>query len=93
MNYNISEKTFYQDEKNPFYKIYLCKLLTEDNPLVKSKQFWLKLLKMKIKTALESKADKESTKLFKEEKLLEEKKSKEKEEEQNSNKLNNSSIG
>ena len=89
----ISEKTFYQDEKNPFYKIYLCKLLTEDIPLVKSKQFWLKLLKMKIKTALESKADKESTKLFKEEKLLEEKKSKEKEEEQNSNKLNNSSIG
>ena len=94
----ISEKTFYQDEKNPFYKIYLCKLLTEDVPLVKSKQFWLKLLKMKIKLALESKADKESTKLFKEEKLLEEKKAKEKakekeEADKNSTKLNNSSIG
>ena len=53
---------------------------------------------MKIKLALESKADKESTKLFKEEKLLEEKKAKEKakekeEADKNSTKLNNSSIG
>ena len=90
----ISEKTFYQDDKNPFYKIYLCKLLMNDNPLVKTKQFWLKLLKLKIKSALESKADKESKKLFKEEKenekLLQEKKSKEKEEPQ---KLNNSTMG
>ena len=65
-----------------------------DNPLVKTKQFWLKLLKLKIKSALESKADKESKKLFKEEKenekLLQEKKSKEKEEPQ---KLNNSTMG
>ena len=70
----ISEKTFYQDHKNPFYKIYLCKLLMEYNPLVKTKQFWLKLLKLKIISSLENKANKESKKIFKEEKELEEKK-------------------
>ena len=90
----ISEKTFYQDDKNPFYKIYLCKLLMEDNPLLKTKQFWLKLLRLKIKSSLENKADKESNKLFKEEKenmkLLEEKKSKENDSKQ---RLNNSSMG
>ena len=81
----ISEKTFYQDEKNPFYKIYLCKLLMDDNPVVKTKQFWLKLLKLKILSALENKADKESKKIFQEEKekSLEEKKLKEKEEKEN----------
>ena len=89
----ISEKTFYQDDKNPFYKIYLCKLLMDDNPLLKTKQFWLKLLKLKIKSSLENKADKESNKLFKEEKenmkLLEDKRSKEKDSKQ---KLNNSTM-
>ena len=73
----ISEKTFYQDDKNPFYKIYLCKLLMEYNPLIRTKQFWLKLLKLKIASSLENKADKESQKLFQEEKELEEKKLKE----------------
>ena len=90
----ISEKTFYQDDKNPFYKIYLCKLLMDDNPLLKTKQFWLKLLRLKIKSSLENKADKESNKLFKEEKenmkLLEEKKSIENDSKQ---RLNNSSMG
>jgi len=82
----ISEKTFYQDDKNPFYKIYLCKLLMDDNPIVKNKQFWLKLLKLKIVSSLENKAAKESKKLFEEEKLLEEKKKKEeKEKEKQSN--------
>ena len=81
----ISEKTFYQDDKNPFYKIYLCKLLMDDNPVIKTKQFWLKLLKLKILSSLESKADKESKKIFKEEKLLEEKKLKEKEEREKQN--------
>ena len=76
----ISEKTFYQDEKNPFHKIYLCKLLMDNNPIVKTKQFWLKLLKLKISSTLENKADKESEKIFKEEKLIEEKKTKENEE-------------
>ena len=79
----ISEKTFYQDDKNPFYKIYLCKLLMENNPLVKSKQFWLKLLKFKIISTLENKANKESQKIFKEEKILEEKKLKEQNEQLN----------
>jgi hypothetical protein len=76
----ISEKTFYQDEKNPFHKIYLCKLLMDNNPIVKTKQFWLKLLKLKISSTLENKADKESEKIFKEEKLIEGKKTKENEE-------------
>ena len=76
----ISEKTFYQDEKNPFYKIYLCKLLMDNNPIVKTKQFWLKLLKMKISSTLENKADKESEKIFNEEKSMEEKKTKESDE-------------
>ena len=90
----ISEKTFYQDDKNHFYKIYLCKLLMDENPMVKSKQFWLKLLRLKIKSSLENKADKESKKLFKEEKLLEEQKSKEKENEKDqSDKLNHSTMG
>ena len=85
----ISEKTFYQDDKNPFYKIYLCKLLMDDNPIIKKKEFWLKLLKLKILSSLENKADKESKKIFKEEKLLEEKKLKEKEEKE---KLSNSTY-
>ena len=85
----ISEKTFYQDDKNPFYKIYLCKLLMDDNPIIKKKEFWLKLLKLKILSSLENKADKESKKIFKEEKLLEERKLKEKEEKE---KLSNSTY-
>ena len=85
----ISEKTFYQDDKNPFYKIYLCKLLMDDNPLVKTKKFWSKLLKLKIISSLEHKANKESKKIFKEEKLLEEKKLKEeKDKEKEKEKLN-----
>ena len=81
----ISEKTFYQDDKNPFYKIYLCKLLMDDSPIVKTKQFWLKLLKLKIVSSLENKAAKESKKLFEEEKLLEEKKIKEEKEKEKQN--------
>ena len=89
----ISEKTFYQDDKNPFYKIYLCKLLMDDNPIVKNKQFWLKLLKLKIISSLENKAAKESKKLFEEEKLLEEKKRKEeKEKEKEKEKQSNSAF-
>ena len=87
----ISEKTFYQDDKNPFYKIYLCKLLMDDSPIVKTKQFWLKLLKMKIVSSLENKAAKESKKLFEEEKLLEEKKLKE-EKEKEKEKQNSSTF-
>ena len=69
----ISEKTFYQDDKNSFYKMYLCKLLMDDNPTVKTKQFWIKLIKLKILSNLENKANKETKKILKEEKMLEEK--------------------
>jgi len=31
----ISEKTFYQHEHNPFYKRYLCKIISELNPNIK----------------------------------------------------------
>ena len=69
----ISEKTFYQDDKNSFYKLYLCKLLIDDNPIVKTKQFWIKLIKLKILSNLENKANKETKKILKEEKMMEEK--------------------
>jgi len=69
----ISEKTFYQDDKNSFYKLYLCKLLIDDNPTVKTKQFWIKLIKLKILSNLENKANKETKKILKEEKMMEEK--------------------
>ena len=70
---DISEKTFYQDDKNCFNKLYLCKLLMDDNPTVKTKQFWIKLIKLKILSNLENKANKETKKILKEEKMLEEK--------------------
>ena len=69
----ISEKTFYQHDNNSFYKLYLCKLLIDDNPTVKTKQFWIKLIKLKILSNLENKANKETKKILKEEKTLEEK--------------------
>lgn len=69
----ISEKTFYQDGKSSFYKTYLYKLLMDDNPTVKTKQFWIKLIKLKILSTLENKANKETKKILKEEKMLEEK--------------------
>ena len=72
----ISEKTFYQKEENPFYKRYLCKLLSELNNIIKSKEYWSKLLSIRIKINLEEEANIKSKKIFKEEKkkkLLEEK--------------------
>ena len=52
----ISEKTFYQSEKNPFYKIYLCKILSEKNPIFREKEFWQRLLELKLETDLVLKA-------------------------------------
>lgn len=66
----ISEKTFYQDDNNSFYKLYLCKLLIDDNPTVKTKQFWIKLIKLKILSNLENKANKETKKILKRRKNL-----------------------
>ena len=51
----ISEKTFYQSEENPFYKIYLCKVLSEKNKSLKTKKFWHKLIQLKIETAIQIK--------------------------------------
>ncbi len=73
----ISEKTFYQKKENPFYKRYLCKLLSELNDIIRSKDYWLKLLSIRIQMTCEEEANIRSKKIFKEEKkkqLLEEKK-------------------
>ena len=65
----IAEKTFYQEEENPFYKRYLCKLISEINPRIKNKEFWYKLILIRIDMTLDDEA-KSKTKL----KLKEEKK-------------------
>ena len=64
----ISEKTFYQKEENPFYKRYLCKLLSELNNDIKSKDFWYKLLQIRIKITLEEEANIKTKNILKEEK-------------------------
>ena len=71
---HISEKTFYQDEKNPFYKIYLCKILSDINPIFKTKNFWQELIMSKIKITIDNKV-KELVKIqFEKEKEEEEQK-------------------
>ena len=74
----ISEKTFYQKEENPFYKRYLCKLLSELNNNIKSKEFWCKLLQIRIKITVEEEANIKTKNTLKEEKKkkLEKKKKK-----------------
>ena len=86
----IAEKTFYQNSENPFYKRYLCKLLSELNEDIKSKEYWFKLLSIRIQITLEEEANKKSKKIFKEEKkkLLMEEKNKQKNESINNNELN-----
>jgi len=64
----ISEKTFYQKEENPFYKRYLCKLLSELNNDIKSKDFWYKLLQIRIKITVEEEANIKTKNILKEEK-------------------------
>ena len=64
----ISEKTFYQKEENPFYKRYLCKLLSELNNNIKSKEFWYKLLQIRIKITVEEEANIKTKNTLKEEK-------------------------
>ena len=64
----ISEKTFYQKEENPFYKRYLCKLLSELNNNIKSKEFWCKLLQIRIKITVEEEANIKTKNTLKEEK-------------------------
>jgi hypothetical protein len=64
----MAEKTFYQKEENPFYKRYLCKLLSELNETIKSKEYWCKLLSLKITLTLQKEATDRSKTIMKEEK-------------------------
>ena len=87
----IAEKTFYQKEENPFYKRYLCKLLSELNDGIRNKQFWFKLLSIRIKLTLENETNIKTKQIFKEEKKkkMEEEKKKKMEEEKNKKNNNN----
>ena len=51
----LAEKTFYQSNINPFYKVYLCKLLASKNKDIRSKEYWMKLLQSKIEIELHNK--------------------------------------
>ena len=64
----ISEKTFYQKEENPFYKRYLCKIISELNENIKNKEFWNKLLQIRINITMEEEVKKRILKITKEEK-------------------------
>ena len=64
----IAEKTFYQHEQNPFYKRYLCKIISELNPNIKSKDFWYKLILIRIQITLEEEANNKTKIKLKEEK-------------------------
>ena len=83
----IAEKTFYQKKDNPFYKRYLCKLLSELNNIINGKDYWYKLLSIRIKMTIDEEAKYKTNKIFKEEKkkkLLEEKKNQKNESNKNS---------
>ena len=64
----IAEKTFYQHEQNPFYKRYLCKIISELNPDIKSKDFWYKLILIRIQITLEEEANNKTKIKLKQEK-------------------------
>ena len=78
----IAEKTFYQKEENPFYKRYLCKLISELNENIRTKEFWNKLLEIRIQVTIDEEAKNKTKKIFNEEK-------KKKMDEINKNKKNN----
>ena len=80
----IAEKTFYQKEENPFYKRYLCKLISELNENIKSKEFWYKLLQIRIQITLEEEMNNKIKNILKEEK-----KKKLEEMKKNNNEINN----
>ena len=81
----VSEKTFFQSEENPFYKIYLCKVLSEKNKNLKTKKFWHKLIQLKIETAIQIKIQ---NYIEKENKKLEEKLKRKEKTNATSNKIN-----
>ncbi len=78
----IAEKTFYQKEENPFYKRYLCKLISELNENIRTKEFWNKLLEIRIQVTIDEEAKNKTKKIFNKEK-------KKKMDEINKNKKNN----
>ena len=78
----IAEKTFYQKEENPFYKRYLCKLISELNENIRTKEFWNKLLEIRIQVTIDEEAKNKTKKIFNIEK-------KKKMDEINKNKKNN----
>ena len=63
----ISEKTFYQKEENPFYKRYLCKIISELNEEIKNKEFWYHLLQIRIHITIEEEINKRIKVITKEE--------------------------
>ena len=63
----ISEKTFYQKEENPFYKRYLCKIISELNEEIKNKEFWYHLLQIRIHITIEEEINKRIKIITKEE--------------------------
>ena len=88
----IAEKTFYQKEDNPFYKRYLCKLLSDSNEYIRSKEFWLKLLSIRIMLTLDEEAKLKTKKIYREEKkkkVLEEKNKQNELNNKNNNNKNN----
>ena len=64
----IAEKTFYQKEENPFYKKYLCKLISDLNVGIHRKDFWYKLLTIRIQITLEEEVNNRVKIILKEEK-------------------------
>lgn len=64
----IAEKTFYEIKNNLFEKIYMCSLLSQQIEKYRSKEFWEKLLKIKIETTILSKAKGHLVKFLKQEK-------------------------
>ena len=63
----ISEKTFYQKEENPFYKRYLCKIISDLNENIKNKEFWYQLLQIRINITIEEEINNRIKKIIKEE--------------------------
>ena len=83
----IAEKTFYQKEENPFYKKYSCKLISDLDEEIKNKDFWYKLLQLRIQITIEEEIKIRTQKILREEKKkrLEEMKKK-------NNEINNNKI-
>ena len=63
----IAEKTFYQKEENPFYKRYLCKIISDLNENIKNKEFWYQLLQIRINITIEEEINNRIKKIIKEE--------------------------